>query len=808
MRQKSHLAHIANIDGKRVEQTVKEHSLQTAAYTAKCLKSVGLYYTGFFAGLLHDCGKTKITMTEYLEASFEGKGPQRGSINHTFAAAKLIMQRYWEKAKTPHEKLACEILAVATSSHHGLYDLEDSTGIKNENGLSHRVYCDDEEIGYTEAINNFFQEVADQETIDDYFAKACEEILAFVKKMEVYASEYKASGMSFMFGLLTRLITSAVIEGDRRDTAEFMKGKSIDLLQADKKFWQRQIEYMEGRLKNFHSDTPLNKVRADISNQCKVFAKEKGGIHRLTVQTGSGKTLASLRYALAHAAEYNKERIIYIIPLLSVLDQNSKDIHTYIKDNQCILEHHSNLVKTTEDQEELDKRELMTETWDAPVIISTLVQLLNILFSHKTTAIRRMNSLCNSVIVIDEVQSLPLKFGELFNMALNFLAEHCGATIILCSATQPAFEQFKWSLHLAENIDLVKIKPEYEQVFRRTSIINKITPQGMTLDELSDFAVENVENKDSLLIICNTKKTARELYKKLKLVKQDDWDICHLSTSMCKEHRNKVLNRIGKTPGLNEERKVICISTQLVEAGIDFSFESVIRIWAGLDSIVQAAGRCNRNNDWEKICPVYIVNLQNESLGSLEYIKEGQKTLESVLHEVENQRNQDYLSPAFTERYFNRLYSSVYSEKETQFIVKVHNQPLSIRTMLSTNGGLKCNKHYYLKQAFKTAGENCKVFDDDKSDVIVAYDEKAKEYQLNLTSAKAENDIQYVKEQLKNLKPYTVSLFENELRALREDNKLEEVIFPGVIFLDKSAYSDELGVCIGEYFIDDGILMS
>ena len=200
--------------------------------------------------------------------------------------------------------------------------------------------------------------------------------------------------------------------------------------------------------------------------------------------------------------------------------------------------------------------------------------------------------------------------------------------------------------------------------------------------------------------------------------------------------------------------------------------------------------------------------MQNESLGSLEYIKEGQKTLESVLHEVENQRNQDYLSPAFTERYFKRLYSSVYSEKETQFIVKVHNQPLSIRTMLSTNGGLKCNKHYYLKQAFKTAGENCKVFDDDKSDVIVAYDEKAKEYQLNLTSAKAENDIQYVKEQLKNLKPYTVSLFENELRALREDNKLEEVIFPGVIFLDKSAYSDELGVCIGEYFIDDGILMS
>ena len=805
MKQKSHIAHIANIDGKRKEQTVEEHSLQTAAYAARCLKSVGLYYAGYLAGLIHDCGKTKAAMTEYLEAAYEGKAPNRGSVNHTFAAAKLIMRRYWKNEMTPHEKLVCEVLAVATSSHHGLYDMEDSTGMKKENGLSHRVDYEDEEIGYTEAINNFFQEVVDQKTIDEYFAKASEEILTFIKKMEVYASEYKASGMYFMFGLLTRLITSAVIEGDRRDTAEFMNDRTIDLLRADQSFWRLQVEFMEEQLKNFSPNTPLNKVRTDISNQCRAFAKEKGGIHRLTVQTGSGKTLASLRYALAHAAEYNKERIIYIIPLLSVLDQNSKDIHKYIKTNQCILEHHSNLVKTMEDQEELDKRELMTETWDAPVIISTLVQLLNILFSHKTSAIRRMNSLCNSVIIIDEVQSLPLKFGELFNMALNFLAEHCGATIILCSATQPAFEQLQWPLHLSENTDLVRIRPEYEQVFRRTSIINKITPQGMTLDELSDFAVGNIENKDSLLIICNTKKTARELYKKLKLMKQDGWDICHLSTSMCKKHRSKVLNRIGKTPGLNERCKVICISTQLVEAGIDFSFESVIRIWAGLDSIVQAAGRCNRNNDWGKICPVYIVNLQNESLGPLEYIKQGQKTLESVFHEL---GDQDYLSSNFTERYFQSLYSTVYSEKETQFIVKIHNQPLSIRTMLSTNGGIKCSKHYYLKQAFKTAGENCKVFDDDKSDVIVIYDEKAKEYKLNLTSARAHKDMQYVREQLEKLKPYTVSLFENELRALRKDNKLEEETFPGVIFLDKSAYSDELGVCIGEYLIDDDILMS
>ncbi|MCB6367491.1 CRISPR-associated helicase/endonuclease Cas3, partial [Intestinibacillus massiliensis] len=159
------------------------------------------------------------------------------------------------------------------------------------------------------------------------------------------------------------------------------------------------------------------------------------------------------------------------------------------------------------EQDELDKNELLMETWAAPFVVSTMVQLLNILFSHKTSAVRRMKSLCNSVIIIDEVQSLPLKFTELFTTAINFLADFCGSTVILCSATQPAFERVSLSLHLADNPDIVQIDKERMEVFKRVRLIDKTEGPGMTLDELTDFTREKIEDRDSILVICNTKTT-------------------------------------------------------------------------------------------------------------------------------------------------------------------------------------------------------------------------------------------------------------------------------------------------------------
>lgn len=806
---KKHLAHITKVDGKRVEQTVEEHSRRTAEYAGKTLKTVGLYYTGYLSGLIHDMGKMRALFRDYLEKAIRDIHVVKGSVNHTFAAVKFIIDRYYGGAKTAPQVLTCEIIAIAAGSHHGLFDLDDPTGVSKRNGLDYRVQYDESEIGYKEVLTNFLQEVAGYEELDDLYEKACNEIGTVLKKIEKNKAEYKTDGMFLQFGYLARLIASAVMEGDRRDTEEFMSGKRLPYFDCGEKFWENQLYQMEKKLGDFSSDTPINQVRQFISNSCYGFGKNQSGIYRLTVPTGSGKTLSSLRYALSHAAEFRKKRIIFIIPLLSVLDQNSKDIRKYLDADGMILEHHSNMVLFDETQDELDYRELLTETWDAPIIISTLVQLLHILFSHKTSAVRRMNALCDSIIIIDEVQSLPLKFAGLFSMAINFLNECCNATVVLCSATQPAFELLEPALHVGKDSEIVKLDEERERVFRRVEIVNKITPEGISIGELVDFVLETIETRDSVLIVCNTKSEARNLFKQLKLMSRGEYSLYHLSTSMCPKHREQTLDRIGKTPGLGMTEKVICVATQMVECGIDFSFESVIRIETGVDSIVQAAGRCNRSNEWEKICQMFIVRLKNEKLGPLHSIREAQYCFSAVSRELGSEV--DFTSAEFINRYFKRFFKGDYSVKEMKFyvdIVKNKDKKHSVIEMLSMHNRGTGDYMYRMRQAFRTAGESCKVFDENKTDVIVRYDEFSNECILNLSSGRAEHDLGYVKDELNKLKPYTVSLFEHELLQLKKNNMVEYQQNTGAIILNKAAYNSDFGVSVNEYGQEDNFMIS
>lgn len=805
-----HLAHLVEANGDYRKQSVREHSRQTAQYASERLEKIGLAGTGYFTGLIHDLGKARDAFSIYLEDAVAGKNTHK--VNHTFAAVKFIMKRYHSETADPYDRLVCEILAAAVGAHHGLWDIYDPEGVKTEDGLSHRINADDEEIGFEEVVENFFQEVAAEEEVDRLFSQALEEMKLMLKRILDSKHDFRPTEKRLLCGYLTRLITSALLEGDRRDTAEFMDGKKQERSHVDKAFWESQLAYMEKKLQEFPQDTQISKVRAEISDQCKNFAKRGSGIYRLTVNTGGGKTLASLRYALTHAMEAEKKRIIFIIPLLSVLDQNSKEIRDKLRPETTILEHHSNIIdaddaKDEQEREELDKdkRELLTETWDAPVIISTLVQLLHILFSEKTTAVRRMQSLCNSVIVIDEIQSLPLKFSQIFTAQLNFLAEFCGTTIVLCSATQPAFERLKWPMRFAQPADMVIQNEQMREVFKRTEIKNLIAPHGMSLDELADFAAEQIETKDSLLIVCNTKETARQLYRKLDLQKDNGCEVYHLSTSMCGKHREKVLEAIGQTPGLREDRKVICVATQLVEAGIDFSFHCVIRIYAGIENIVQAAGRCNRSNEWGKPCEVFIVKLKGENLGLLKVIKEAQDCCRLLLNCSDAQT--DLTSEERIAAYYKKLYSGQFFQEQVAFNTDVNGRMLSVLDMLANNGDPRTGK-FFMRQAFKTAGTVCnKVFDDEKTDVIVPYDGTAKEVIANLTSAKGIQDIAYMKAQLALLRPYTVSLFEHEIQGLRRDQRIDESRFSGVIFLDKSAYNDAFGVSVGEYKVDEDILL-
>jgi CRISPR-associated endonuclease/helicase Cas3 len=794
---KNHVAHITTINGQRIEQSVKEHSLNTANYAGAQLKSVGLYYTAYLSGLIHDMGKLTHKFEQYIEDVYSGKDVARGSVNHTFAAVIYLFEKFHINRQQIFDKLTCEIIAFASGSHHGEFDCVDTD---SKSGFEHRIFKDKTEICYDETVNNFFAECADEKEIERLFGLARDEITGMFQKMRIDFNSSKQK-VSFLVGMIARMVLSAVIEGDRRDTAEFMSGKKNDKIEATRELWKKQLDFLDHKLKGFTADSPINRARSYISDRCKNHAKQGSGIYKITVPTGAGKTLSTLRYALAHAKEHKKSRVIFIIPLLSVLEQNSKVIRDYITDESLITEHHSNVVKPLEMEEQLDKYELLSETWDAPIIISTLVQLLNMLFSHKTSAIRRMCSLADCVIVIDEVQSLPRNITDMFNMAINFISYYCNATVVLSSATQPCFEQANMPLKLSEAPEMVPYNEYIFKVFKRTVIIDKTTPYGMTTEELADFSLKIMDNHSSLLVICNTKTTAQNLYCKIKSL-NCEYKLFHLSTSMCMKHRIDTLEEINE--GLDKKQKIICVSTQLVEAGVDFSFESVIRIKAGMDNIAQAAGRCNRNNDFNRICNVFIVNLKDENLAMLKDIKISQDCTTELLNaysEFPQKFGNDLLSDSSISEYYRILFNRPDIKNLFKYPIKNKLGDTDYMFDLLADNGKYTQRQeytgrYFLNQSFKTAGKNFKVFEDNTTDIIVPYNKEAEEIIANLCSEKAKFDLGYMKEKIASAKMYTIQVFEYQRKKLKEYGMLISDEGEHFIALNPQCYNRKIGLDI------------
>lgn len=791
---REHIAHIRIDDGVGVYQTVAEHCIETAKYAFDSLEQMGLGSCGYISGLLHDCGKLKQSYQDYLIRAVNGESVVRGSVNHTFAGVIYVMNEFHKDKSDVFEKMTSEIIAIAIGAHHGEFDV---IKIDGKGGFDHRLNTSDEEIHYSEAIENFFKEVASEDELKDLFLRADEEVKAIYNEK---IQESNPDAVYTQLGFLARIVLSAVIEGDRRSTGEFMESKPYQFKKMKQKTWMEELGNLESKIEKFDTSTEINQVRADISDQCKAYSKCGNALVRLSVPTGGGKTLSALRYSLSHAAEYGKSRIVFIIPLLSIIEQNSAVIKDNVKNKSIILEHHSNVVNDldTMDAEELKHQELLTDSWESPIIVSTLFQMLEILFSHKTMAIRRMKSLINSIIVFDEIQSIPVKFTYLFDHAINFLVNCCNATVVLSSATQPCFDILENPIKFSVNPEMVKLSKEQLRPFQRVELVDKVTPEGMTLEELGDFVLKLMMEKHSVLVVCNTKSEAKKLYN-IFIQNCDGIETFHLSAAMCPKHREVVLGKIGKTPGYNDGRKVICVSTQLVEAGIDFSFESVIRIKAGLDSVIQAIGRCNRSGEWGHICESFVVNLKNEKLGSLGEIKTGQKSLDELLYSFYNDGSA-YDGSLTSEKAVRAYYTGFYNKNKItcRFPVKIDNQDYYITDMLSkfSEGRNSDNEKYVFKQPFKTAHLNCTIFDDDTVDVIVNYDDESKKIIENLTSEKAKYDIGFAKGEVKKAKQYTVSLHKSEF------NKLQGVIYAlineSIFILDNAYYSKETGISLDE----------
>lgn len=795
-------AHLTDKSGIREEQSLRAHCVQTAEYASECAKNIGFYHMAYLAGLLHDMGKATRKYNDYLEAAFAGEQVVRGSVNHTFAGVIYVLEHFHTESTPPMDKLAAEIISCAVGSHHGLFDCVDLEG---ENGFSHRLQKDKADLCYEEAQRNFLQQVADEQEIADLFQKAAKEFQLWYQKL-LNDWERKSQKVFFQIGLLTRLLLSCVIYGDRRDTAEFMEG--ITFLQEKTVSWPREKEYLEHKLLQFDKTSSINQIRATISDQCLEGAERPNGIYRLNVPTGGGKTLCTLRYALAHAERFHKKRIIFIIPLLSVLEQNAEVIREYVQDENLILEHHSNVVSEKEskgDNAELDEYEVLTENWESPIIISTLVQLLNILFAHKTSAIGRMRALCDSVIVIDEVQSIPKKTVAMFNMAIDFLSAYCNATIVLSSATQPCLEKLNWPLKLASQPDLVKLDQKQMEVFERADITDRTDPYGMDLENWVDFCCSLMKERESLLVICNTKREARELFEQMEeIAEEKDWYICHLSTAMCQSHRVEVLEELQNQLAVLQDhvnknrqtRKVICISTQLVEAGVDFSFDCVVRVMAGIDNLAQAAGRCNRSSEYGHKGAVYLINLKDENLSMLQDIADAQHSTQKVLMKAQQTAEP---MPLTGERATQIFYDSLYQKKEMQMQIRYPiddcGNTLYLADLLGNqNPYVRADETFFLHQPFKEIGKRFGVFDDQTFDVLVPYGDGAGLIETLREKERSSFFLPSIKNIVKQAKGYTISIYQWQRDKLWEGGLLYGLFENRILVLDQKAYDKKYGL--------------
>lgn len=796
-------------------QTLEQHLHGVANLSCLYAKKLNLEKQGELIGLLHDLGKYSQVFQSYIKSAvgllnqdedekFVDAAGLKGKIDHSTAGAQLIWQELSKQGQLG--QIIGQILSLCIASHHsGLIDcLSSDTNSLGEDVFGRRMNKANERTHLQEALTK-----ADESILSR--AKALTSKLDMLSAMQAALAKIvrfapikndKSTVAQQQFGLLVRFLFSCLIDADRVDSADFESPKAAKL-RAHGRYteWKVLCERLEKHLAGFKSNKKIDPLRCDISNHCHNAASRDKGIYTLTVPTGGGKTLASLRFALHHAKIHKMDRVIYVIPFTSIIDQNAEVVRNILEPkgtepSSVVLEHHSNL--TPEEQSWRGK--ILSENWDAPVIYTTSVQLLETLFGAGTRGARRMHQLANTVLIFDEIQTLPVNCVHLFNNAINFLVEQCGSTVVLCTATQPLLDQVnveKGALRIPAGNELM---PDVKKLFdelKRVEVKNRRKPGGWTNDEVAALAMEETQRAGSCLVIVNTKNAAQTLY---RLCKQPDGiPLYHLSTSMCPTHRRAILTEIRER--LEKRLPVLCFSTQLIEAGVDVDFGTVIRFTAGLDSIAQAAGRCNRNG-LRDIGTVHVVNPQDERIEMLQDICIGRDKAERVLDEYEDNPlmfGNDRIGLEAMKRYYTYYFFDRQSEMDYPLTEKHIGHDDSLLNLLSTNS-LAVHEHnktgkapnIYLRQSFMSAAKAFKAIDAATRGVIVQYGKEGKVIVADLCAAYLP-DKEF--DMLRRAQQFTVNVFPNVLERLTKAGAVREIQEEtGILYLDYRYYSDEFGL--------------
>ena len=789
-----------------IYQSLKEHSYNVAGLCKRSCEYIGASITGYLMGMLHDMGKAD---EEQVQPRLRGESQKK--VNHASAGARYIWEKYG-KSSDRYVRLTAKLVALSIVCHHsGRCDIYSLDG--KEEWLE-RVMSKQAEPYYDKVKSNFFSECIKECEIEVLMKDACKEIQLLwekISKIAIYRNKdskfakSKVAG-AFMMGLLHRVLFGALVDADWTDTACFMDKKPLPTMVSEEKkkiTWNKLSKEIENFLLGLQPKYSIDYLRNEISEQCLQAVKDKPGIYRLFVPTGGGKTYSGLRFAVHTAQVQNADRIFYFAPYKSILGQNAEDFRKALGNKKYVLEHHSDAIIEREG-EGSENLIIERERWqEVPVIATTMVQFLNTLFASPRQNVRRLPALSHSILIFDEIQSLPLEDTYLFSLAINFLAGILKCTIVLCTATQPALEKTKYPINFSNDKDIVENYDEKFQQFKRTQVVKKDMPGGFSKEELARFIEETTKENNSILVVLNTKKAVEKIYDLLvDMLPVEVWLFC-LTTNLCTIHRKEVIDEIKlfqKDKKYEDKKKLICISTQLIEAGVDLSFDCVIRSMAGLTSVAQAAGRCNRHG--ENDCKnVYLIRCDTvlEDLRYLPSIEKAQAATLSLLQEMPNVER-DLLSPFAIEKYYERYYSN---EKEMEYPLRINGKTgYTFLDLLSTNGnGVNVFKETYsknidgwmLNQAFSTAENSFEAIPNETISVLVPYGEQGRALITELISG---NNRCVPYELIRKSQPYTVSIGRNQCKYLEKQDGIKPYYDGHLLILQDGFYDDSKGVQI------------
>ena len=622
-------AHSAECVDRRKWHPLSEHLEDTAERTAAFLETAGLAEIGRAVGLLHDLGKYAPDFKRRLDGS-------RSHVDHSTAGAKVAVDRYGKQLG--------KMLAFCIAGHHaGL-----ANGVNGERitALADRLR------GSIPLVDSVWKEQ-----------------ITLPKPETPHLKPRDRETAAFCASFFIRMVFSALVDADFLDTEAYYdkldgtekpRGRHPGLHELSK----RLNAHLEALAANAAAGE-VNVLRGEVLGHVRRQAAEPRGLFTLTVPTGGGKTLTSLAFALDHALHHGLERVIYVIPYMSIIEQTASVFRDALRGDDAelaafVVEHHSTFdedrIKEREAQEKL---RLAMENWDAPIIVTTAVQFFESLFSNRPSRCRKLHNIANSVIILDEAQTLPLKFLRPCVAALDELARNWRSSIVLCTATQPALgrqDGFERGFeHLRE------LAPEPKRLYR-TLKRARIRQQG-TVDDRE--LAERLRAERQVLCIVNTRRHARELYESISAVDGS----CHLTTLMCARHRRETLARArGRLTGAAPVRLV---ATSLIEAGVDVDFPVVWRAEAGLESIIQAAGRCNR----EGRAPTGDVFVFQPAEGDGRKLPPEIERPADVARDVMRQYQNDPTSLEAIRGYFQRLYwSAGDSSLDAKDILRTHSE--------------------------------------------------------------------------------------------------------------------------------------